>query len=63
MMRPCNEMNHPGRRACWLKEVLLPLQGCRSSRFGLFTSGAAQALAGQLDAVRIVDEAVRITSA
>jgi hypothetical protein len=58
MPPPCNEMIPPGRHACWLKEVLLPLQGCGSSRFGLFTSGAAQALAGQLDAMSIVDEAV-----
>jgi hypothetical protein len=38
--------------------VLLPLRGFGSSRFGLFASGAAQTLAGQLDAMRIVDEAV-----
>ena len=35
------------------------MRGRRSSRFGLFASGAAQALAGQLDAMRIVDEAVQ----
>src|ERR1700678_1923326 len=34
MPPPCNEMIPPGRRACWLKEVLLPLQGCGSSQIG-----------------------------
>src|ERR1700746_4107840 len=59
MAPPCNEMTPPGARACWLEEVLLPLRGVVSSRFGLFASGAAQALAGQLDAMRIVHEAVQ----
>src|SRR5271156_6419764 len=59
MPPPCNEMIPPGAPPCWLKEVLLPLQGCGSSRFGLFASGAAQALAGEFDAMRIVDEAVQ----
>ena len=34
------------------------LRGRRSSRFGLFASGAAQALAGEFDAMRVVHEAV-----
>ena len=47
----------PGRRACWPRD-LFPLLGCRSSHFGLFASGAAQALAGEFDAMRVVHEAI-----
>jgi hypothetical protein len=35
------------------------LRGFGSSRFGLLASGAAQALAGELDAMRVVDEAIQ----
>ena len=48
-----------GAAPSWLKASSSPLRGFGSSRFGLFASGAAQALAGQLDAMRIVDEAVQ----
>ena len=35
------------------------MRGRRSSRFGLFASGAAQALAGEFDAMGVVNEAVQ----
>ena len=58
MPPPCNEMIPPGRRACWPRKFFL-LTYFGSSRFGLFAAGAAQALAGQLDAMPIVHEAVQ----
>jgi hypothetical protein len=62
MPAPCNEMipHDPARGAALVgRESFFPLRGRRSSRFGLFASGAAQALAGEFDAMRVVHEAVQ----
>ena len=58
MPPPCNEMIPPGRRACWPSEFLPPAWSFGSSRFGGLASGAAEALAGEVEAVGVVDEAV-----
>src|SRR5580658_8389783 len=60
MPAPCNEMipHDPARGAALVgRESFFPLRGRRSSRFGLFASGAAQALAGEFDTMRVVHEA------
>ena len=59
MPPPCNEMIPPGAPRLLAEEVFSPLTGFGSSRFSLFASRAAQALAGQLDAVGVVDEAIQ----
>jgi hypothetical protein len=59
MPPPCNEMIPPRGAALVGRESFFPLRGRRSSRFGLFASGAAQALAGEFDAMRVVHEAVQ----
>ena len=58
MPPPCNEMIPPGAPRLLAERVSSPCGVAGQRRFGLFASGAAQALAGQLDAMRIVDEAV-----
>ena len=56
MPPPVNEMIPPGETALVGLRKFFSLTGFfGSSRFGLFASGAAQALAGQLDVMRIVD--------
>jgi hypothetical protein len=57
MPPPCNEMIPPGRRAVG-RRSFLSLPGFGSSRFELFAASAPEALTGELDAVRIVHEAV-----
>jgi hypothetical protein len=59
MPPPCNEMNPAWGAALVGRESLFRLRGWRSSRFGLFAGGAAQALAGEFDAMRVVHEAVQ----
>ena len=57
MPPPCNEMIPPGAPRL-LADEFFPRRGFWSSRFELPAAGAAQAFAGELDAMGVVNEAV-----
>ena len=59
MPPPCNEMIPPRGAALVGLGSSFSLRGFGSSRLGRLAASAAEALAGQLDAMSVVEEAVQ----